>query len=108
MEDTSSVRQLVAAARSRILLICPDCGQEHLEFADKLRGLRNYPCRGDGCGFRFDLNASPSPRFVLDIAGAWRRFCTTFTAARRAGAAGDSTKISRPLVPLPSRAQPDR
>ena len=38
MGDMSNIRQLMSAARSRILLICPDCGQEHLEYADKLRG----------------------------------------------------------------------
>jgi hypothetical protein len=42
--DTSNIRQLVSAARSRILLICPECGQEHMEFADKLRALRSYAC----------------------------------------------------------------
>ena len=74
MGDISNVRQLVSAARSRILLICPDCGQEHLEFADKLRGARFYACAGESCGYRFDLVSSPRPTAFQEFAAAMRRF----------------------------------
>jgi hypothetical protein len=77
----SNIRQLVSAARSRILLICPDCGQEHMEFADKLRGARFFSCVGDECAYRFDLvsgpHGSPFQRFVY----AWRRLFAAFMPA---------------------------
>jgi hypothetical protein len=74
MGDISNIRQLMSAARSRILLICPDCGQEHLEFADRLRGSRFYACTGDGCDYRFDLVAGPRPTALQGFAAALRRF----------------------------------
>jgi hypothetical protein len=74
MGDISNIRQLMSAARSRILLICPDCGQEHLEFADRLRGSRFYACTGDGCDYRFDLVAGPRPSAFQEFAAALRRF----------------------------------
>jgi hypothetical protein len=74
MGDISNIRQLMSAARSRILLICPDCGQEHLEYADKLRGSRFYVCIGDGCDYRFDLVAGPRPTALQEFAAALRRF----------------------------------
>jgi transposase-like protein len=81
MEDISHIRQLVSAARSRILLICPDCGQEHVEFADKLRGLRFYSCTGDGCDYRFDLLSGPPASPLQRIIAAWRRFYAAFMPA---------------------------
>jgi hypothetical protein len=74
MGDISNIRQLMSAARSRILLICPECGQEHLEFADKLRGLRFYVCTGEACDYRFDLVAGPRPTALQEFAAALRRF----------------------------------
>jgi hypothetical protein len=74
MADISNIRQLVSVARSRILLICPDCGQEHTEFADRLRGVRFFSCIGDGCDYRFDLIAGPRNGFVQRLAHIWRRF----------------------------------
>jgi len=74
MEDLANVRRLVSAAKSRILLICPDCGQEHLEFADKLRSMRLYACRGEGCDYRFDLVAGPRSTMRQGFAALWRRF----------------------------------
>jgi hypothetical protein len=73
-DDISNIRQLISAARSRILLICPDCGYEHLEFADKLRGTRFYACSGDGCDYRFDLLEGPRSTMLQGFAAAWRRF----------------------------------
>ena len=74
MGDISNVRRLMSAARSRILLIGPNCGQEHLEFADRLRGSRVYACTGDGCDYRFDLVAGPRPSALQEFAAALRRF----------------------------------
>lgn len=74
MDDIIHIRQLVAVARSRVLLICPDCGQEHTEFADKLRGSRFYACTGDGCDYRFDLLEGPRSSMLQGLAAAWRRF----------------------------------
>jgi transposase-like protein len=81
MGDISNIRQLVSAARSRILLICPDCGQEHVEFADRLRGSRFYSCTGDNCDYRFDLVAGPRTTYLQRIVAAWRRFYTAFMPA---------------------------
>jgi hypothetical protein len=71
--DISNIRQLVSAARSRILLICPACGQEHMEFADKLRGSRFYACAGDDCSYRFDLVSGPRGTPLQRFIYAWRR-----------------------------------
>ena len=74
MEDLANIRRLISAAKSRILLICPDCGQEHLEFADRLRSARFYACRGEGCDYHFDLAAGPSSTARQGFAALWRRF----------------------------------
>jgi hypothetical protein len=77
----SNIRQLVSAARSRILLICPDCGQEHMEFADKLRGSRFFSCIGDECGYRFDLVSGPQGGLFQRFVYAWRRLFAAFLPA---------------------------
>ena len=74
MDDISNIRQLIAVAKSRVLLICPNCGQEHLEFADRLHGTRFYACSGDGCDYRFDLVEGPRSTVLQGFAAAWRRF----------------------------------
>jgi predicted RNA-binding Zn-ribbon protein involved in translation (DUF1610 family) len=71
--DISNIRQLVSAARARILLICPECGQEHIEFTDKLRGSRFFACAGDDCGYRFDLVSGPRGTAFQRLVYAWRR-----------------------------------
>jgi hypothetical protein len=81
MADISNVRQLVSVARSRILLICPDCGQEYAEFADWLRGVRFYSCVGDGCDYRFDLFAGPRNSFLQRVMHAVRRLFAIFRPA---------------------------
>jgi len=81
MADISNIRQLVSAARTRILLICPDCGQEYAEFADRLRGVRFYSCTGDGCDYRFDLVAGPRNSFVQRLAHAFRKLFAVFRPA---------------------------
>lgn len=73
MEDLANIRRLISAAKSRILLICPDCGQEHLEFADRLRSSRFYACHGEGCDYRFDLMTGPDRTMRQGFAALWRR-----------------------------------
>jgi hypothetical protein len=52
-----TILRLRSAERGRILLICPDCGQETPEDVDKLRGMTFYACGGDGCDYRFAVAA---------------------------------------------------
>ena len=78
----SNIRQLVSAARSRILLICPDCGQEHMEYADRLRGSHFFDCTGDECAYRFDLVSGPQGGAFRRFFYAWRRL---FAALMPAG-----------------------
>ena len=81
MADISNIRQLVAVARSRVLLICPECGQEHTEFADRLRGSRLLACSGDGCGYQFDLMNNPRRTPWQAAAGVWRKLYAALTPA---------------------------
>jgi len=73
MGNSSSIRQFSSVSRTRILLICPQCSQEHVESSDTLRGARFYPCAGEGCDYRFDLAAAPRRNFTQGLADAWRR-----------------------------------
>jgi len=50
--------------RARVVLVCPQCGQETPEYAEKLRGLSSYDCDADGCDYRFAL-AAPPPNFPV-------------------------------------------
>jgi predicted RNA-binding Zn-ribbon protein involved in translation (DUF1610 family) len=79
--DISNIRQLVSAARAQILLICPECGQEHMEFADKLRASRFYACIGDECGYRFDLMSGPGGTTFQRFVYAWRRLFAAISPA---------------------------
>jgi len=74
----SDIRQIQSTAR--ILLICPDCGQENSEYADTLRGTSTYYCGGDSCDYIFDL-AGPR-RSVKGFAEACKRFYAAFYAMR--------------------------
>jgi len=81
MADAPDIRQVRSAAR--ILLICPECGQEHAEFADALRAVDSYACRGDGCDFSFDL---AGPRDGKGFVEACKRFYAAFHMLRGLGA----------------------
>jgi transposase-like protein len=81
MGTIPNIREIPSAARIRVLLICPDCGQENVEFADRLRGTSIYYCTGDGCDYRFDLVGGPRKSFVQGFAEAWRRFYAALTPA---------------------------
>ena len=80
MGDAPDLRQIQMTAR--ILLICPDCGQENAEFADTLRGMSSYACRGDGCEYSFDL-AGPRKELGGGFTEACKRFYTAFYTMRR-------------------------
>jgi transposase-like protein len=74
MGETANIRQIPTAARTRILLICPDCGAENAEYADRLRGMSSYACAGDECGYRFDLLNGARKNLLQGFAEAMRRF----------------------------------
>ena len=75
MGDTPNFREIHAAAR--ILLICPDCGRENSELADKLRAMSMYYCDGDDCDYIFDL----MPRRRMDFGKGFVDACKRFYAA---------------------------
>jgi hypothetical protein len=79
MGHNPNFRQIHAAAR--ILLICPDCGQENVEYADKLRGMSFYSCPGDGCDYRFDLMSDPRKNLLQGFVDMWKRFYAAFIPA---------------------------
>jgi hypothetical protein len=81
MGDTPNIRQIRSVAR--ILLICPDCGQENPEFADTLRGTGTYYCNGDGCDYIFDLAPGQRSDFGKGFAEACKRFYAAFYTMRR-------------------------
>ena len=70
---------------ARIVMICPNCGQENSEFAETLRGTRFYACSGEGCDYSFDL-AGPGKRAANTLAEACKKFYAAFYAMRGQGA----------------------
>lgn len=72
-------------SNARILLICPDCGQENSEFADTLRNMSTFYCDGEGCDYIFDLARRRRTEFGKGFVEACRRFYGTFYAVRRQG-----------------------
>jgi hypothetical protein len=80
MGDIPNLRN--AHAASRILLICPDCGQENRESADKLRAASVYYCEGDGCDYIFDLASDRRRDFGSGFVDACKRFYAAFYATR--------------------------
>jgi hypothetical protein len=70
---------------ARIVMICPDCGQENSEYAERLRGTRFYACAGEGCDYSFDL-AGPGKRAANSLAEACKKFYAAFYAMRWQGA----------------------
>jgi len=70
---------------ARIVMICPNCGQENSEFAETLRGLRFYACSGEGCDYSFDI-AGPGKRAASSLTEACKKFYAAFYAMRGQGA----------------------
>jgi hypothetical protein len=83
MADGSDIRHIRSAAR--ILLICPQCGQENAEFADTLRALDSYACAGDDCSFSFDL-AGPRRGEGKGFIETCKKFYAAFYMLRGQGA----------------------
>ncbi|MGA2894888.1 MAG: hypothetical protein ABSE22_18640 [Xanthobacteraceae bacterium] len=83
MGDTPNIRHIRSAAR--IMLICPDCGQENSELADRLRGMTAYSCRGDGCDYSFVLVGGRQD-IGHGFVEACKRFYAAFYTARGQGA----------------------
>lgn len=81
MGNDSDSRATASAARTRILLICPDCGHENAELADKLRGVRSYACSGVECSYRFDLVNGPRKDVLQGFAEAMRKLYAALTPA---------------------------
>jgi hypothetical protein len=80
MGDIPDIRQIRAAAR--ILLICPDCGQENSELADKLRAVSTFYCNGEGCDYIFDLAPGRRTDFGKAFADTCKRLYAAFYAGR--------------------------
>lgn len=72
-------------ATARILLICPDCGQENSEFADTLRGMSAYYCHGEGCDYMFNLAPGQRTDVGKGFMDACKRFYAAFYAPRGQG-----------------------
>jgi hypothetical protein len=70
---------------ARIVMICPNCGQENSETAETLRGMRFYACSGDGCDYSFDLTG-PGKGAGNALAEACKKFYAAFYAMRGQGA----------------------
>ena len=70
---------------ARIVMICPNCGEENSEFAEALHGMRFYACSGDDCGYSFDLSGR-GKRAGYGLAEACRKFYAAFYAMRGRGA----------------------
>ena len=83
MGQPPDTAQIGSAAR--ILLICPECGQENSEYIQALRGMASYSCRGDGCDYDFDL-AGAHRDIGQSFAEAFRRFYAAFYPLRGQGA----------------------
>jgi hypothetical protein len=66
---------------ARIVMICPNCGQENSEYAETLRGTRFYACAGEGCDYSFDL-AGPGKRAANSLAEACEILCRFLRDAR--------------------------
>ena len=69
---------------ARIVMICPNCGQENSEYAETLRGTRFYACAGEGCDYSFDL-AGPVKRAANSLAEVCKKFYAAFYAMRGQG-----------------------
>jgi hypothetical protein len=67
---------------TRILLICPDCGQENSEFADTLRRISTFYCTGEECDYIFDLAPGRRTDFGKTFVDACKRFYAAFYAPR--------------------------
>lgn len=75
------IRQVQTSAR--ILLICPECGQENSESADTLRRTSTFYCAGEDCDYIFDLMPGRRADFGKTFVDACKRFYAAFYTVRR-------------------------
>lgn len=68
------LNQIETAAR--IVLICPDCGQENAVFASALRATTTYCCNAEDCDYIFEIG-----RRHDDFSGGFVEACKRFYAA---------------------------
>ncbi len=74
------IRQVQTTAR--ILLICPECGQENSEFAEALRRISTFYCSGEDCDYIFDLAPGRRSDVGRGFIDACRRFYAAFYTVR--------------------------
>lgn len=74
------IRQVQTTAR--ILLICPECGQENSEFAEALRRMTTFYCTGEDCDYIFDLAPGRRSDFGKGFVDACKRLYAAFYAVR--------------------------
>jgi hypothetical protein len=74
------IRQVQTTAR--ILLICPECGQENSEFAEALRRISTFYCSGEDCDYIFDLAPGRRSDVGRGFVDACRRFYAAFYTVR--------------------------
>jgi rubredoxin len=74
------IRQVQTTAR--ILLICPECGQENSEFAEALRRISTFYCSGEDCDYIFDLAPGRPSDVGRGFIDACRRFYAAFYTVR--------------------------
>ena len=74
------IRQVQTTAR--ILLICPECGQENSEFAEALRRISTFYCSGEDCDYIFDLAPGRRGDVGRGFIDACRRFYAAFYTVR--------------------------
>jgi hypothetical protein len=74
------IRQVQTTAR--IVLICPECGQENSEFAQALRRISTFYCSGEDCDYIFDLAPGRRSDVGKGFIDACRRFYAAFYTVR--------------------------
>lgn len=74
------IRQIQTTAR--ILLICPECGQENSEFAEALRRMSTFYCAGEDCDYIFDLAPGRRTDLGRGFIDACKRFYAAFYTVR--------------------------
>ncbi len=81
MAGTPESKEISSAGYSRVVLICPDCGHENVAVVERLRAAGQYPCGGEGCGYRFDLGGGSRRSLVQGFTETWRKFYAALTPA---------------------------
>jgi len=71
---------------TRIVLICPDCGQENSVFASALRTTNTYCCNAEDCDYIFDIACRGHSDFSSGFVDAWKRFYAALYPMRGARA----------------------